>query len=114
MSNWSAATALAFAVGAVAYIISRSEMGEKVIRSRIAWQHTRHAPDSRAARFWEWMLNLTACPFCTGTWLSLFGTAVYRPLLVHEWWPLDYLVTALAVDAIAMATVVIIKNAIKR
>jgi hypothetical protein len=98
------ALALALATGAASYITSTA----KISRAPRVWLAKR---DSKAGR---WFSDLAGCPLCTATWMALAATAVYRPWLVHLAWPLDYLVTSLAVTAVAMLPVLIIKKAIEK
>ncbi len=61
---------------------------------------------------WAWLSGVLICPYCTGTWLSLAAVAVYRPRLVHESAPLDYLVMVMVISGLAMLPVLIIKQAV--
>lgn len=98
------ALALALAIGAASYITSTA----KISRAPRVWMAGR---DSRLGR---WLFDLVSCPLCTATWMALVATAVYRPWLVHRAWPLDYLVTALAVTAVAMVPVLVIRKAVEK
>lgn len=101
MNHAATASALALAIGALCFITSQS----KISRAPRVWIASRKGKVSR------WISDLAACPVCTATWMALAATAVYRPLLVHEWWPLDYFVTALAITGVAMLPVLVIKQA---
>lgn len=96
--------ALALAIGAASFITSTA----KISRAPRVWLAKR---DSRAGR---WFSDLAGCPLCTATWMALAATAVYRPWLVHLAWPLDYLVTALAITAAAMLPVLVIRKAVEK
>jgi hypothetical protein len=98
------ALALSAAVGAAAYITSTA----KISQAPRVWLAKR---DSRAGR---WAYDLASCPLCTATWMALAATAVYRPALVRKAWPLDYLVTSLAITAGAMVPVLVIKKSIEK
>jgi hypothetical protein len=103
VSHAATALALALAIGAASFIIAKSEVS-KAPRMWLAKQ------ESRAG---IWLFKLVSCPFCTATWLALFATATYRPLLVHLLWPLDYVVTALAIAGVAMLPVLVIRKAVE-
>lgn len=45
--------------------------------------------------------ELLSCGYCFGHWVALTLVAVYRPLLFHAWWPLDYFLTALVIAWLA-------------
>jgi hypothetical protein len=98
------AAALALAIGAAAFITSTA----KISQAPRVWLAKR---DSRAGR---WFFYLVSCPLCTATWMALAATAIYRPWLVHRAWPLDYLVTSLAITATAMLPVLVIRKAIEK
>ena len=65
-----------------------------------------------AKKSWKQLSELLACPYCTATWLSLFAVAIYRPRLVHEFAPLDYLVTVMIMNGLAMLMVLVIRKAL--
>lgn len=98
------ALALALAIGSASYITSTA----KISRRPRMWLAGRKSAAG------QWLFELVSCPLCTATWMSLFATAIYRPKLVNRAGLLDYLVTALAVTAGAMAPVLAIKKAIER
>lgn len=99
------AFALASAIGAAAFITSTAKISIPV-RTWIARQRKRSA-------FWVWLHDLVNCPFCTSVWMALVATAIYRPSLTrHLWWPLDYLVTALAISGWSMLVVLVIRRAV--
>jgi hypothetical protein len=62
---------------------------------------------------WTWVGQLIGCPYCLSHWLAFAATAVYRPRLVTLWWPLDLLVTAFAIVALAMVGALIIRRVIQ-
>jgi hypothetical protein len=98
------AAALALAVGAASYITSTA----KISRPARMWLAKQDSPAGK------WVFDLASCPLCTATWLALAAVAVYRPLLVRKIWPVDYLVTSLAVTAGAMAPVLVIKKTVEK
>lgn len=97
--------ALAAAIGCGAFMLSVAQIFAPA-RKKLA-----RATDGDAQP-WTWLYDLVTCPFCVSTWMSLAATAIYRPLLVHEFWPLDYLVTVLATVSLAMLFVMITKRAL--
>ena len=99
-----AALALALAIGAASFITSSA----KISKAPRMWLAGRDSP------FGIWLFDLVSCPLCTATWLALAATAIYRPWLVHLAWPLDYLVTALAITAVAMIPVLVIRKAVEK
>ena len=105
MSAEIAATlSLAAATGSGSFMISKSKMFA-FLRE---WAERR----KRNGLLWAWLSGVLICPYCTGTWLSLAAVAVYRPRLVHEWAPLDYLVMVMVINGLAMLPVLIIKQAV--
>ena len=105
MSAEIAATlSLAAATGSGSFMISKSKMFA-FLRDRAE----RRKPDGPLR---AWLSGVLICPYCTGTWLSLAAVAVYRPRLVHQWAPLDYLVTVMVINGLAMLPVLIIKQAV--
>jgi hypothetical protein len=40
--------------------------------------------------------ELFSCGYCLGHWTAFGLVAIYQPRLFELWWPLDFLVTALA------------------
>ena len=98
------ALALALAIGAASYITSTA----KISRRPRMWLAGQESPAGKFA------YDLASCPLCTATWMSLFATAIYRPKLVRGAGPVDYLVTALAITAGAMAPVLAIKKAVEK
>ena len=99
-----ATLSLAGAIGSASFMISKSKMFA-VPRD---WAERR----KQHGLLWAWLSGVLICPYCTGTWLSLAAVAVYRPRLVHEWAPLDYLVTVMVINGLAMLPVLIIKQAV--
>lgn len=98
------ALALALAIGAASFITSTA----KISRGPRVWLAKQ---DSRTGR---WFSDLANCPLCTAAWMALAATGIYRPWLVHLAWPLDYLVTSLAVTAAAMLPVLVIRKAVEK
>lgn len=103
MNHEATALTLALAIGAASFITSQA----KISKAPRVWLARRKSAAGR------WLFDLVSCPFCTAVWMSLAAVAVYRPLLVHEWWPLDYLVTVLAVTAVSMLPVLITRAAVR-
>lgn len=103
MDHAGTAFALALATGAASFIISRA----KISRVPRVWLAQRKSAAGR------WLSDLVACPLCTATWLSLFATVIYRPWLVRFFWPTDFLTTALAITAVAMVAVLVIRKAVE-
>ena len=99
-----ATLALAAAIGSASFMISKSKMFA-VPRN---WAGRR----KQNGLLWAWLSGVLVCPYCTGTWLSLAAVAVYRPRLVHEWAPLDYLVMVMVINGLAMLPVLVIKQAV--
>jgi hypothetical protein len=102
MDHIMTASALALSIGAASFITSSS----KISRAPRLWLAR------RSSRAGKWLSDLASCPLCTATWLALAATALYRPLLVHLAWPVDYFVTALAITAGAMLPVLVIRKAV--
>jgi len=98
------ALSLSLAIGAASYITSTA----KISRRPRMWLAKQESPAA------QWAFELVSCPLCTATWMSLAATALYRPLLVRKVWPVDYLVTALAVTAGAMAPVLVTKKVVEK
>jgi hypothetical protein len=99
-----ATLSLAAAIGSGSFMISKSKMFA-VPRD---WAERR----KQHGLLWAWLSGVLICPYCTGTWLSLAAVAIYRPRLVHEWAPLDYLVMVMVISGLAMLPVLIIKQAV--
>jgi len=99
-----ATLSLAAAIGSGSFMISKSKMFA-FLRD---WAERR----KQDGQFWAWLSGVLICPYCTGTWLSLAAVAVYRPRLVHEWPPLDYLVMVMVINGLAMLPVLIIMQAV--
>jgi len=99
-----ATLSLAAAIGSGSFMISKSKMFA-FLRE---WAERR----KHNGLLWAWLSGVLICPYCTGTWLSLAAVAVYRPRLVHEWAPMDYLVMVMVINGLAMLPVLIIKQAV--
>ncbi|MBI3956750.1 MAG: DUF1360 domain-containing protein [Candidatus Kerfeldbacteria bacterium] len=78
---------LALATAAIAVTVSKAKIfngvRERVIR--------------RSHRLGE----LLTCPYCTSHWVAFTLVAIYRPVLVQAWLPVDLLVSAFVVVALA-------------
>jgi len=99
-----ATLSLAAAIGSGSFMISKSKMFA-FLRD---WAERR----KQNGLLWAWLSGVLICPYCTGTWLSVAAVAVYRPRLVHEWAPLDYLVMVMVISGLAMLPVLIIRQAV--
>lgn len=109
------ALVLAASIGTASYILTWAKVSDG-LRQRLqqAAHRDRARQECAAAKFWAWASDLFRCPFCVSVWLSLFATAIYRPLLVREFLPVDFLVTALAVSCTSMGAVFVIGKALGR
>jgi hypothetical protein len=99
------ATALAFAVGAVAQIGSSSQIS-RPLRVWIAQR-------AKGSDLWKWLSDLIGCAFCEGVWLSAAGVGIVRPWLTGGPVIIQWGVAWLAVSAAAMLPVLIIRKALK-
>jgi hypothetical protein len=99
-----ATLSLAAAIGSGSFMISKSKM--------FAFLRDWAGRRKHNGLLWAWLSGVLICPYCTGTWLSLAAVAVYRPRLVHQWAPLDYLVTVMVINGLAMLPVLIISQAV--
>ena len=99
-----ATLSLAAAIGSGSFMISKSKM----FAFARDWAERR----KQNGVLWAWLSGVLICPYCTGTWLSLAAVAVYRPRLVHQWAPLDYLVMVMVINGLAMLPVLIITQAV--
>jgi hypothetical protein len=99
-----ATLSLAAAIGSGSFMISKSKMFA-FLRDWAERRKDNGLP-------WAWLSGVLICPYCTSTWLSLAAVAAYRPRLVREWAPLDYLVTVMVINGLAMLPVLIIKQAV--
>ena len=99
-----ATLSLAAAIGSGSFMISKSKM--------FAFLRDWAGHRKQNGSLWAWLSGVLICPYCTGTWLSLAAVAIYRPRLVHEWAPLDYLVMVMVISGLAMLPVLIIKQAV--
>jgi hypothetical protein len=97
------AAALALAVGAAAHIGAATQIS-RPLRMRLA---------ASKNRLVIWLYDLISCPFCSSVWLAAGATAVYRPWLLHIWYPADFIATALAISAASMLPVLWIRKALK-
>ncbi|MBI4135980.1 MAG: DUF1360 domain-containing protein [Candidatus Vogelbacteria bacterium] len=68
-----------------------------------------------SAREWiiernEWLGKLVSCSYCTSHWVALAFVAIYRPVLIQQWFIVDLFVSVFSVVAIsAVVSGVIIK-----
>jgi hypothetical protein len=99
-----ATLSLAAAIGSGSFMISKSKM--------FAFLRDWAGRRKEHGLLWAWLSGVLICPYCTGTWLSLAAVAAYRPRLVREWAPLDYLVTVMVINGLAMLPVLIITQAV--
>jgi len=99
-----ATLSLAAAIGSGSFMISKSKM--------FAFARDWAGRRKQDGVLWAWLSGVLICPYCTGTWLSLAAVAVYRPRLVHQWAPLDYLVMVMVINGLAMLPVLIITQAV--
>ncbi|MBB4702515.1 hypothetical protein [Sphaerisporangium siamense] len=102
MDAFTTAAVLALAIGAVACTISLA----KVFAPARAWVA------GRRGRAWRWLADLIGCPYCVSHWLAFSATVIYRPRLVSLWLPLDLAVTTMAIVALAMLPVLVIRRGI--
>lgn len=49
----------------------------------------------------KWFGELFSCPYCFSHWVSFGAILAVRPTLTDSWYPVDLLISALAVTAIA-------------
>lgn len=92
--------ALAFSVSAVSFTIARTKVSEP-LRTWVAKKNT-------------WLGNLITCPYCVSHWLSFAAVGIYRPYLVQQVQPFDFLVTAMAMVAVSCIVTGLITQAITR
>ncbi len=50
----------------------------------------------------EWLGKLFTCPYCMSHWVSFALVACYQPRIIQWWWPLDLVLSAFAIVALAM------------
>jgi len=74
---------LSFVTASIAYTVSETKLF-RPFRERIA----------RASRL---LGELCTCGYCLGHWIAFGLVAIYRPRLLHGWWLLDYVLTALII-----------------
>jgi hypothetical protein len=110
--HFAQAAVLALAVGSVAFTMTRS----KISSPYRVWLAKR-APRSK---FWQWVFDLFACPYCLSHWLAFIAVAVYRPWIISRpfaetgWVAVQFTVTSLAVVAGAALTTLVIKKGIEK
>ena len=93
---------LSLAVGSASFLISST----KIASPPKVWIA------SRKGAFYSWLSELLRCPYCVGTWLSIFAVAIYRPRVTHGFFLLDYLVSVMIISGLAMLPVLWIKKAL--
>ncbi len=49
----------------------------------------------------KWLGELFSCPYCFSHWVSFGAVLVVRPTLTATWYPVDLLISALAITALA-------------
>lgn len=103
--SWATVIALSLAIGSASFMVTLTKVFVP-LRVMIAKRS--------GNRFFKWLSELLQCPYCLGTWLSIFAVAIYRPRLVHEFLPLDLLVTVLVMNGVAMLAVLVIKKALSK
>lgn len=99
---------LGLAMGAGAFIISTA----KISAPFRVWLVQRTRETRPYHKQWKWLFDLVSCPFCVSVWLGFGASAWYQPFLVHLWWPLDWLVTSLALTPVAMFGTWMIRRAV--
>lgn len=87
VQSLTAIVALALAVSAVSVTVAKTKITmplRKWVKGKSAWLH-----------------SLVSCPYCLSHWLSFAAVLIYRPTLVHFFAPLDWLVSAFVIVALA-------------
>lgn len=90
---------LSVAIGAVSFTLARTKIAQP-LREKIAARNT-------------WLGNLVGCPYCLSHWFAFGAAGLYRPRLVHLWLPLDMLVSAMVMVALAAFTWGLITKCVK-
>lgn len=59
-----------------------------------------------SARKWiiernEWLGKLVSCSYCASHWVALVFVAIYRPILIQQWFIVDFFVSVFSVVAIS-------------
>lgn len=88
---------LGVAIGAVCFTCARTKITEP-LRKRIKERNA-------------WLGNLVGCPYCLSHWFSFVAAGIYRPRIVDLWLPLDVLVAAMVMVAVAAFTWGLIQKA---
>lgn len=96
------AAVLAFAVGTVAQVSSRSLISDPL----------RKALKQHKKAWSTWLFELLSCPFCVSVWLSAIGSAIFGLRLMNGFWLLSWGCTFLAVAGAAMVPVMLIRKAL--
>ena len=94
---------LALSVGAVAFTVSQT----KIFAPFRVWTVTHKRSTTWGGKKFA---ELVSCPYCLSHWFSFGAVGIYRVRLVHEFLPLDYLVSAMAMAGLAMLSCLIIRK----
>jgi amino acid transporter len=63
----------------------------------------------------EWLGKLVSCMYCTGHWVSFGLVSLYRPKIIYSaWWPIDLLVSAFVIVALAMPIAFVVYQSFQR
>lgn len=93
------AAVLALSIASVAFTISRTKVTEG-LRLWVMEKNT-------------WLGGLVKCPYCLSHWLTFGAVIIYRPRLVELFWPLDLLVSAMAMVTVTAFFVGVIARAVR-
>lgn len=84
-------------IGVASYTISRTYVF-KAVRKEIAQRS-------------EWLGMLIRCHYCVSHWISFLATIIFRPRIVHVFYPLDLIVSAFFMVMVAMLSIIVIRRA---
>jgi hypothetical protein len=101
-SDFATAAVLALAIGTVAWTATKAKVST-FIRVWLA---------KKQGKLWDWLFDLSKCPYCTAHWLAFGAVAIWRPFIVSGWPPLQFLVTSFAMVAVASLVILIIRKAL--
>jgi hypothetical protein len=110
-SSFVTAAVLAFSIAAVSFTVTRTVVFES-FRNWVggaATDETGH----KVVYDRPFLFKLCSCPYCLSHYLSFGAVIIYRPRLVHLFYPLDLLVTAFAMIAFTMLVVGLMTRAFK-
>ncbi len=79
--------ALASAVSAISVTLTKSQL----FASMRTWVRSQS----------RWLGKLASCHYCMSHWVSFVMVAIYQPVVVAKWWPIDLLVSAFILVAIS-------------